>query len=256
MIEEALKFLTLQALAAGDAKAMATVDPGVERVVIGGVVKDYPKPLPHRTHVVNRLDEIVRLAARFAEITTDGPTTCTVWYSENAVTLVLDDDARRLNKVVLPLVESEVLGKLRKVGSTKYDLKGFRRFVRVDLGPYLPEVALLGSLKKIEFSNGTTVKSEKTKDKESLGREVMATIRSDAQIPDNLTLQIPVWSTFGERDEQYPFRCFVEIDPMDCTCQLIPYPDEVQRVYGLALASVQDRLDALPETVPAYHGTP
>jgi hypothetical protein len=38
--------------------------------------------------------------------------------------------------------------------------------------------------------------------------------------------------------------------------QLLPAPDELERVEQMAMGSIRDRLNELPEEVPCYYGRP
>lgn len=229
------------------------VQPGsaVERVSVGGVITDFDIPDPPRRHTVSSLDDLIALANRFAS---DKPV---VWFSETRVVLVIDDAYRRDATATLPLEYSDVWLAARKLRDrTKFSQKDFCRLLRVDLAGVLPAGALLNVVKALDFSSTGTVTGRVDRNAESFGRSIGHAVQSERPIPEFVELEAPVYKTSGEA-ARYACRCAVEVDFDMQAFQLIPLPDEVERVEQAAMASVRDRLAAgLDAPVPAYYGKP
>ena len=87
-----------------------------------------------------------------------------------------------------------------------------------------------------------------------MGRSITAKVSGEGEIPEEVTLEVPVYSTPGET-ARYAVRCSVEVDPGTGRFTLAPPPDELTRVQTLALASIRERLSQ-GTNIPAYLGAP
>lgn len=254
-LKEGLDRLVDLATKAGAPVKLDSGDPRQIRYLAAGqeiVIDTHPTA---RGHEPGTLDEVIRIAARFA---TEG--TPVVWYDADAVALVIDDSGHRLETAKLALATSDVFAVLERLranaGIAWHDQKAFVRLLRIELAGTLPAVALLNTVRKVRFENGEKVSGEVRSQRESLGREIVSKVEADAELPEEVTLECPVYKTAGERD-RYPVRCSVEVDPMQGKFRLLPLPDELERVRDMALSSIADRLQAsLPDNVPAYRGKP
>lgn len=260
MIAEALQFL-----ADLKSKSLAPQElPGdarISRRVIDGTVHEwFVRPEP-REHEPACLADLIRLAVRFAADDTgsDGnPYVPVVWYDELGVVLVMDDAGHRIETATLTLAESDVFARLAELRRTRewFEQKAFVRLLRVELAGTLEPVALLERVRKLRWENGVTTSGHVTRQQESLGREIQAKVSAEGELPEEVTLLVPVYKTPGEMGRQ-PLRCTVDADPALGRLQLLPLPDEIERVRALAVASIGKRLaEGLPETVPCYHGRP
>lgn len=259
MIAEALKYLSELAQSAARPVEINVPDPRRARYLTGGGAShEIARPVPPRDHGVKRLSDLIALAERFNSGPQDHAPV--VWYDEESVVLVIDDDGHRCETATLDLVESDAFAVVRSLAggtqSRPFDHKSFVRLLRIDLAGALAPSELLNVVRKIRFENGTITQGQVQKSRESLGREITAAVSAEAEIPDDVTLSVPVYKTDGE-DGEYPLRCTVEVDPMQGCFRLIPYPDEIERVQRLAVASIAGRLEAgLPGSVPHHFGTP
>jgi hypothetical protein len=108
----------------------------------------------------------------------------------------------------------------------------------------------------VKFENGSVTRGEKTRDRESMGKDINASVSAAGEIPEEVTLAVPVYKTLRE-DERYGLKCLVVVEPLEATFQLIPLPDEVERVRNAALDSIEVRLtETLSQGVPHYFGSP
>lgn len=251
MLKEALQYLASLAQESARPTKLDINDPAAVHYVTGaGVAMEIEVPVPPRRHEVCQLADLIALAARF-----DGSV---VWYDEGAVIAVFDDSEHRAERATLALVESDLFAAVRLLAKNKpaYDHKSFVRLLKITLAGTLAPSALLDVVRRVKFDNGTVTHSESRKSRESLGREITATVSAEGEIPDAVTLQVPVYKTLGET-QPYPVRCTVEVDPLEGTFRLLPFADEIERVQQLAIGSIAERLhEQLPDGIPAYYGRP
>jgi len=264
MLREALEFLAEQARQSVTPTEIKSPDPA-RRIFLmpDRTLKTIDVGSEPRNHKVNSLEDLMRLATRFgpdlesnAEDSGDHPV---VWYNENRIVLVIDDELERQNTATLNLVESDQFQTIRRLAKEKtaHDQAGFVRLLRIDLAGTLAPSVLLDPIRRVTFENGAMSQGVVERGKESLDRSVKAKVTGHSDIPEDVTLMVPVFKTPGERNV-YPVRCVVDINPMSQSqaFRLIPLPDEIDRVVDMHMSDVRSRLEALPESVPAYYGAP
>lgn len=238
-------------------KRLDIADPRNARFLTGnGEIATVALPAPPRDHAAGTLDDLINLALRFA---TEGKSPV-VWYDDAKVVLVIDDDGHRVERATLNLVTSDVFRTVEGLAATKpwLEQKPFVRLLRIDLAGAIPPVELLDRIRRVQFDNGQTVTGEVRRDRESLGRSITSKVAADngAEIPEEVVLEVPVYSTPGER-AKVPIRCAIEVDAMRGAFQLVPMPDEVESARQFAVASIAVRLgDGLNDGIPAYQGQP
>jgi hypothetical protein len=253
MLTEALQYLEKLVRAAVEPREIFS-SPHLKVFFVGDKGIDVAIPVPSRNHRVRSLDGLIALANRFLE------ETCApvVWYSEDFVQLVIDDSGHRASIVQFNLEYSDafrtVLG--LRCPQQWYDQKSFIRLLRVSLAGTLDAVHLLDIVRRLRFENGTVTSGTVTRQQESLGREITAKVSVEKEIPDFVTLDIPVYKVTG-LTERLPLRCHVEVDPARGAFQLIPFPDEIERVQQMAIVGIAETLGrGLDEGIPAYYGSP
>lgn len=256
MIAEGIKAI---ANLASEASAPVTVleDHAKKSVVINGLLTDVDKDTPPRSHRVYSLEDLVQLAVQYtSDDEKDEPPEMVVWYNNNEVTLVFDNLVYRANKAVLNLKLSEAFNTvLRLEKRPKFEQPEFIRLLRIDLARAIDPVTLLNIVRDVRFESQRIVSGKITKNEESMGRSISSKVES-VDIPEEVTLQVPIYSNKGETD-RYAIRCAVDVDPAMGTFQLYPLPDELTRVVQLAVDSIGERLnEGLPSVVPAYYGAP
>ncbi len=213
-------------------------------------------PIPPRDHTVATLEEIIRLATRFSGPA--GGCSPVVWYNEEAVTLVLDDNGHRLETVGFPLTYHPTWELLRQFATTKakHDHKSFIRLLRIDLDTALAPSALLEIVRKVKFENGTITDADRQRTRESIGKSIVASVSTEREIPDFVVVKTAVYQDSGE-DAIYGVTCAVEVDSLEGWFRLVPMPGELIRVQQRATDSIGVRLrEGLPEDVPEYRGCP
>lgn len=254
MIKEALEYIAKLGYDQQKPGRLDIPDPRASRYLIGKEVLSVASPEPPRGHSVQSLDDFLSMVAdNTAE---QSAPEATVFVDESCVVCVLDNDSFRVERFRFPLTWSDVWKTVKSMAQWK-DQKAFIRLLKIDLAGALPENALLNTIRKVKFENGVVTQSEIKKNRESLGKEITSKVETPLDVPDYVTLTVPVYKSLGERDT-YPISCSVEIDPVrQDAFRLAPLPDEIERVQYLAVGSILDRLRAaLPEGVPCYYGSP
>ncbi len=256
LVELVTKAGAPQPMDSGDARSKTFV-------VNGEVIERFVEPAPRR-HDAGTLGDLIRLANRFAadggedDYETAGDASPVVWYSEDSVDLVIDDRGHRLETVKLPLDFSGVFQVVRRLRETQawFEQKAFVRLLRIDLAGALDPVHLLNAVRSVKFESGSVTRGEVQKSRESIGREIISRVEPSAELPDEVTLRVPVFKTAGLR-EVFPVRCAVDVNPPEGKFQLLPLPDEIERAIADALAFIGAVLgDGLDESVPHYQGRP
>lgn len=255
MIAEGLKYLSDQAKASIPLIAIESNDP-YERTFVshdGRIIRVAVLNRP-RSHTVETADDLIALANRF-KAEGESPV---VWYSDTWIVLVIDDAEKRTGFVRLELIESAVWESIVKLETTKqrYKQKEFIRLLRIDLAGATGTVDLVSAVRNVKWENSDTQTGKVMRGNESMSREITSKIAEAHQPPEFVTLTTTVYLTPGFRTE-FHINCALEINPEDQTFQLIPLPDEIDRVRQQALSFVGGWLAAgLDKEIPCYQGTP
>jgi hypothetical protein len=236
------------------AQRAAIVDvPGDGRHVYmqqGDHVDKLEVPPACRTHVVHSLAELIAYALNQAN-----PKPI-VWHGMEGVVL-LTDDADRRDRVVFPLTQSARFKVLCKLAEETVLMQqaAFVKLLRIQLG--LDNLVVVSKFRKLDWAVGNEGQSEVRHGADRLGKSITAKVQGIDELPEELDVPVPVYQQTGEREE-YVVRCAIEIDAVNQRFQLVPLPDELERVMDLAQDSIGKRLaGGLDECkVPVYYGVP
>ena len=222
----------------------------------GAEIKQFALQPAPRDHFVHSLDDLIRYAR---EQKNAAPI---VWHGHCNVVL-LPDDADRRDSIMFPLTHSNRFAKLMTLAAEKpaFDQTKFVRLLRIELG--LDNLKVVAKFRKLDFTIGNEGRGEVAHGNDRLGKTITAKVQSVEELPDQLDVEVPIYQQTGERQE-YVVRCAIEIDTINQLFQLVPLPDELERVLDLAQASIHDRLTAGLKAgdgdgqaaVPIYYGKP
>lgn len=239
-------------------------------VAMGGAVFEVETPTLPRAHKVASLDDLIALANRFGEGVTGAPPSDgeppaawkhdfspVVWYDERGAVLVIDSDGDRLDRVSFDYKPSDVFTVIRALRNEEkaFSQRDFIKLLRVDLAGTLDDGVLLNRVRKLDFTAASKTSAEINKSKETYGNTITNECKGSTEIPDTVTLAIPVSKSYGER-ETFPLRCAVVLDTRSQTLALVPLPDEIELVEQMSIISTQARLAAGLDDVPYYYGRP
>lgn len=254
MIAEAIAAIRLLAQqAAAPQPIPALSDDRHAVVLVAGHIESIDRDPVPRKHAPATVAEVIAIANHFAST---GPGDVVVWYDDEQVTAVLDDDGHRVETATLRFDQSAVFRRVDSLNASSwFEPPAFVRLLRIELARTLPPGVLLDVVRKLKFENGQVVNRSIGRASESLGREINAAATSAVgPIPEEVTLAVPVYSTPG-RTDPIPLVCAVEVEPTRGLLQLVPLPDEVDHVLALAVAAIRAELDAgLDANVRRYNG--
>jgi hypothetical protein len=114
---------------------------------------------------------------------------------------------------------------------------------------------VVAKFRKLDWESGDKGTSDIRHGDARMSKAIIAKVQGIDELPEELAVSVPVYQQTGERQE-YIVNCNVEIDAVNRQFQLVPVPDELERVLDLAQASIRERLDAELKDVPVYYGKP
>lgn len=220
----------------------------------GDQIKEFALPAPRRQHRVHSLVDLIPYARR-----PDNPAPV-VWHGADRARLLIDDSDRR-DAVDFPLTRSKRFETLRVQADSKpaFDQPRFIRLLRIELG--LDNLKIVAQFRRLDWSAGAQGVSEVQHGMDKMGKSILAKVQGIDELPDQLDVSVPVYQQSGERTE-YVVRCAIEIDTQNQRFQLVPLPDELERVLDLAQAAIHQRLTASlsaadgQNAIPVYYGEP
>lgn len=229
------------ATAAGQAKKLEMIDiPGDPRrklVTFGSDKELLALPAPVRKHTVESLEDLVRLVK-----TCGSQVQAVIWHSADAVVAILDD-ADRHDRITMDLHESEQM--LALSSNMLFDQARLIRFLRVTLSGTGAE-RFVPVFRRLDFHRSNSAASSVKHGDESLGRSIEAKVQGTEEIPEELTLAVPVYANMGLRKAE-PIRLAVEIDVSNERFALTPLADQMQMARQNAQLFVREKLNALVE---------
>lgn len=259
MLKDALDYLSGLVRQSEAPRPIATGDPRRLSHFIGGQIVHTALTAPPRQHKPATLDDVISLASRFTEAPVEPGAMPVIWIGPERVVVVLDDCRHRCETATLDLSHSTPWLRLSAIGAKlrgePLEHKAFLRLLRIELAGCLAPIDLYDKVKRVTFENGQTVTANVSRNKaESMGRAINAAVSGEGEIPEEVTLAVPVYSTPGET-ARYPVRCSVEVEPLSGTFALAPLPDELAKVQALALTAIESRLLG-SVACPVYFGQP
>ena len=256
MLKEALELIQKTAQTAQKPILMAELSKDGRKayVALGGQILEYVQEPPNRNHIVHTLVDLILYARASASVDP------VAWHGPAGVVLVIKDSDRR-DFVMFPLTFSNRFLMLRELAEKKPAFKQlqFIRLLRVDLG--LDNLAVVAQFRKLNFTMNDGGTNDFQHGRDLLGKEIIAKVKGSSELPDELPVLVPVYQQAGERTD-FTVRCAIEIDTVNQMFQLLPLPDELERVVDLAQASIHGRLTAAlgeidgQSAIPVYYGEP
>jgi hypothetical protein len=124
----------------------------------------------------------------------------------------------------------------------------FVRLLRVSLrGCYDP--TLLPIVRNMKWKTGSETEANIQHGRESMGRQITQQATGEGNIPEEVTLRIPVFANWEHPEN---IDCAIELVPQSQGFRLIPFAQELDR----AMASTMEALDDIlaSENLTAFHG--
>lgn len=272
MLKEAMELL----LECGESQADVIVKPLAEPPHVYGVrLRDgtiswrHANP-PPSGHKANTLQAIVDLAKRACARVDAGEGFAEVWYGPDAVVTRFGDSSLR-NTVSLPLQFSEPYLKLTawkdRRAVTQPDLV---RELRITFRDCLQHAgALVETIRRVRFANGTVTESEVGHGKASLGKQIMGEVTGVGAIPEYVVFNLPVFANPCFVAVRAAVECAINPDPATGSFRVVALPGQLEGAAEMGLEAIgrelRERLnggesDDVPDdgsvSVPVYYGKP
>lgn len=176
-----------------------------------------------------------------------------IFYNENDLTFVFDENDRR-DVASCGLVLSEPFRWLREKSGSHLDQKSVIRTLRVVFRGCLGNSEIIEVLKRLRFTGNGEVEGQVEHGKESLGRSITNAVTGQGALPDEITLNVPVW-------ENHTFRtsivCAFEVLPAEGAFRITPYPLELRKGLDAGLQDIAWEFTPAkdgPALPPIYRG--
>lgn len=175
-----------------------------------------------------------------------------VFLNEKQVIFVKDLADRR-DIATCTLIETPQIQWLKQCSGKQLQQADFVRLLRITFrGALGPDSGLVALIRNLKFSTAADGGANIQHARESIGRSVMAEVRGESAIPEEVTLRVPVF-------ENHPFiapvSCAIEVFPHEQAFRLTPFPLQVRMAVDAALANIEELfgVDAMPQV---FRGQP
>lgn len=248
--KEALEYLISTGQKAREVRFVGlTPDGRHARFDVAGELKEVIEPPPVRAHRVYSLADLINYV-----IDTASDHETVIWYSRQAVILMLDDADRR-DRVTFDLRLSEIFHHLVQLHEDldpgSLDQRGFVRLLR-NLGI---EAALIAPFRRLDWTTHMASVGETMPGRDRLGKDVQANVAGISDLPEDLIVSTPVYREIGER-ELVHVRCRIETFPLEQRLQIRPFPGEIDLAFEQAMGSISERLREGLDNQSIYYGMP
>lgn len=251
MITEALEFLAEQAKAAVTAEQQIQVlklpgedDSRYAYVSSTGELKLMDARPSRRRSVLQSVGEVSAYCQWLISEHNSAPA---VWYAPDGVVIVHNDiaDADRRDVTRIPLSFTDQFKTIRSLKGSTFDQRGVIRLLRYSLHDCLGESGayFLKEVRSIDFKSFTTGHGDYSNGRVSLGREIEEEVqtRTKNPLPDEIVLNVPIYTDPTLRGMKFPIRIGVEIEASNQTFALAPLAGELENVLDAVMEKVRDQ---------------
>lgn len=234
-------------LARENQKVTIEVLPGGEEYIVAkpdGETTVRSVPVPRRNHTVYTVEEI-------AKAYHTAPNDARVWYSYGEVVL-LPKDAERRDRYTLQLTASDQVNRLQEIsGKAQTQRDTIKTLIRLDV-----DSSTIAVFRRLDFSRTEKGHAVIQRDKESMGKSVEAEVTATREIPERLTLHIPLFVNPRLRT-RYQVEVLMDIDPSSSMITLEIAPNSLDDATNEAMEHLRQilvEMDVNGEQI--YFGTP
>lgn len=246
LTEEALALLIETAQKAKTPQGINTQNPRKIAFALNGDVDTMVVPPDVRRSRVHSLDDLIQAAEQA------WATDPVIWHDRCSVVVVLDNGDRR-DTVVFELIQSRpfLLLDCHSREIRQLDQRKFCRLLRYDL---MVDAALVAPFRRLEWVTGSKSLGETKPSHDRLGKEITASVTGTDELPEEITVNVPVYENVGERGP-VSIVCSIETQPENNTIVLRPMPLEMQTAVDEVQQRIHDRL-VLAVKCPVFYGCP
>ena len=170
-----------------------------------------------------------------------------VFVNPRTVVLYTDINARR-DSAGCALVESEPLMWLKESSARPYSQADIVRILRIIFRGCAASDGVLSLIRNLKFDCNTSGEAEVQHGRESMGRQINASVRGIDAIPEELVLSVPAYRNYGYRAS---ITCAIEISVLEKQFRITPYPGELDRAISEAVGFIQSDFSKI---IPAFLG--
>jgi len=221
-----------------------------------GDLRTHRMPAPTRSHVFHQIGSFVEFVnnAHDGKHSSGMAERCgrmIILCGDSEATCFLDDEDRR-DAVRLRFETTPVFDFLESHDCVAPRRQGdFVKLLRTTFAGALPS-DLLGAVRRLEWTSGSSGHAELRQGKESLGKSIDAEVRGMSALPGSLTLRVQVF-TLEDPLPDCPIECAMLLDVQDQTFAIHPLPMETADARSAAIAEVMRQLRAdIEPDVPIY----
>ena len=240
---------------------IASGDPHTKRFLMpdGKTIESVTSRTPLRKHTVFDLESFAKWVngSEEGEATADDSKNGRhVWHHEDAIVLVLDDHAYRENLVTMPLPKHPTFLALKGSQGVTYTQRSLIDFLRLNLKK---EVAaaypdFIAKLRAIKIKQDESGDSNIQHGRESMGKIIDRQVSGADELPDEVTLAIPVWLHLGYTAA---IECAFDIDLQEMAFRFAPKPGVIDQAMVAAQEWLHDRLEEeCGKSAVIYFGKP
>lgn len=262
MLKEAIEQVTMLAEAAQEPKMPAIFEIKGQHHTTFTVDQDghrlaYEHHRPPRAHRVDDTADLVGLADRLAKAS--GDSLPVFWIGDNAVTCVLNDAEYRDSIAYMPLVVAKPMQVLQSIGNgAMYRQQQFIHLLRTDLAKVQSDGMLLATVRKMKFTTGTQVEGEINQGRESMGKAITAEAVGAGDLPELVTLSMPVYDQLPH--VKYLVEAVLIVDIVNGQFGFQVLPGEILLAYRQAQGYIRHELTEAMKNLgveyPIYYGNP
>lgn len=216
-------------------------------------------PAPPRHHNLRTVAEIPAFVKYASEKLVGKPS---VWIAADAVVVLIHDVPGGLineyAKVSLDYSPQFKLLTKWELEPVSFDHPEFLRMLRRYFSASLPNFeTLLKMLRKIQFNNGVQMVSTAETKRQSLGKEITASVENGdatAVLPETLDLTLSVYDD-SDLKQQVVIKAMLDITPAG-QFRLIPLAGSTLRAIDVSLKAICSEFFNFSDDVPVFFGTP
>ena len=219
-------------------------DPTRKLLVQSGKYQELLVPPPLRSHHVFTLADLVSHALLHER--------GSIWITAKNVVL-LTDAADRRERVTFPLERSEAWRQLEALNERgALSQKDVIRLLKNYLGCSSGMVAIF---RKLDFESRIKTSGQVDRSRESLGKSVEAQVQGTADLPEELTVSVPIYVSVGER-QTYTIPLLIDYDVQAARILIEPEPDVLAETITAHLEDIRERLNKDLPDYQVYFGVP
>lgn len=223
-------------------------------LVVGadGEYTERSKDLPSRSHVVESVSEVSSYVTNFGD-NSDEPNPV-VWFSEDGVVAILDDDTYRRDRVVRPLEQSPAMVAIRSTDAM--DQKALVRMLKTVWYDSLENVdELIRVISSLDFSSTSGGSSTVSGTRATIDRSIENEVRSQAgEIPERLIFNVRIFED-ADLVVRRTIICALESEPGSPVFRVIPLAGQIRDALDSEMAHLRTILERDAKW-PVFWGVP